>query len=341
MEAPRAFDCIPLHVSETAFRALTDALPAIVFVADTLGQNRYANEAAVAYSSIPRDAMLGEGWLKALHPDDRSVALSEWRRALASGNAIESEFRLRRYDGDYRTHACRTQPVRDEAGNLIAWYGVCTDVEEHRRTLAALRDKVDDLQTLLDTLPIGVFIAHDEKCRRITGNRAAARLLRLPLEANLSKSAKAEDLPLNFRILSHGREIPTDELPVQRAARGEVVEGVEVDHEFTDGTLVQTVISAHPLYDEEGRPRGAVAAIVDVTGLKTIQASDRRKAEFLAELSHELRPACAVDHCARAVTTSQARSRARRESGSNHEQAVGPPGEPCRRSARCGAHRPW
>src|SRR5690606_34061057 len=104
------------------------------------------------------------------------------------------------------------------------------DVEEHRRASSALRERAADLQTLLDTLPVGVFIAHDPACKRISGNRAAADLLQLPLDANLSKSAGGNEVPTNFRILRHGHEIPVDELPVQRAAHGEIVRSEEVDH---------------------------------------------------------------------------------------------------------------
>jgi signal transduction histidine kinase len=82
-------------------------------------------------------------------------------------------------------------------------------------------------------------------------------------------------------------------LPVQRAAKGEVVSSEQVDHVFGDGTVVHTIVSARPLFDAAGRPRGAVAAISDITHLKkaelALQEADRRKDEFLAMLAHELR----------------------------------------------------
>src|SRR5690349_20193718 len=126
------------------------------------------------------------------------------------------------------------------------------------------------MQTLLDTLPIGVFIAHDSEARVITGNPAAHRLLRT-LGPNLSKTAEPHDRPMNFRICQDGVEVPPDELPVQRAARGEVVKDVELDDIFDDGTILHTIMSAAPLYDEQGRVRGAVASVLDVT--------DRKRAE--------------------------------------------------------------
>lgn len=272
----------PAALGETRFRTLTEALPALVFVTDTSGRNVFTNEWVVHYSSVSREAMLGDGWLQLLHPEDRDRAREGWREAISTGKTYEGEFRFRHRNGQYHRHACRAEPRRNENGEVIEWIGVCIDVEDQRRG-------TEDLRALLDMLPVGVFIAHDPQCHRISGNRAAADLLRLPMNGNLSKSAPSEQVPMNFRILKNGREIPTDDLPVQRAARGETVRSEEVDHEFEDGTVVQTLISAVPLYDSAGRPRGAVAAILDVTGLKSAEAADRRKAEFLAELGHELR----------------------------------------------------
>ncbi len=80
---------------------------------------------------------------------------------------------------------------------------------------------------------------------------------------------------------------------MQRAARGEPVTPMALDHVFDDGTVVNALVSAMPLYDSAGNPRGAVGAIMDMTEHKRDEAAlreaDRRKDEFLAILAHELR----------------------------------------------------
>ena len=148
------------------------------------------------------------------------------------------------------------------------------------------------MQTLLDTLPIGVFIAHDPAARVITGNPAAYRMLRARGH-NLSKTADLDERPMHFRILRNGVEVRPEDLPVQRAAAGEVVQDMELDDVFDDGTILHTIMSAAPLYDEQGQVRGAVASVLDVTDRKraeeALREADRRKDEFLATLSHELR----------------------------------------------------
>jgi len=137
-----------------------------------------------------------------------------------------------------------------------------------RQHLLDREQTATELRTLMDLLPVGVFIAHDPACRRITGNRAVNAMLRMPPASNLSRTAPPAERPTHFRPTRDGAEIPPDRLPVQRAARGEVVRDEEVDQVFDDGTVVHTLISASPLLDAAGAARGAVASITDITALK-------------------------------------------------------------------------
>jgi signal transduction histidine kinase len=87
--------------------------------------------------------------------------------------------------------------------------------------------------------------------------------------------------------------LPPEELPLQRAARGAEVRNYEEEIHFDDGQVIHLYGSAVPLRDPNGAPRGSIGAFVDVTRLKQAEAAlrdaDRRKDEFLAMLSHELR----------------------------------------------------
>jgi signal transduction histidine kinase/ActR/RegA family two-component response regulator len=156
-----------------------------------------------------------------------------------------------------------------------------------------LRQSVEEMQTLLQTLPIGVFIAHDPACRVITGNRAASQILRMPSGENLSTSPDNPNAPTHFRIRHDGREVAANALPVQRAARGEHVGPVALDYVFEDGSVVNTLVTAMPLYDAAGKPRGAVGAIMDMSAHlrneAALREADKRKDEYLAILAHELR----------------------------------------------------
>jgi PAS domain S-box-containing protein len=145
-----------------------------------------------------------------------------------------------------------------------------------------LRRRVLEQQTLLDVLPIGIGIATDRECRQIGTNRAFAATLGLRPDANASKTAPAGERPTNFRILTpDGDEVPDDRLPMQVASReGREVMGVEFDVVHDDGRVVRLLEYAAPLFDEEGTPRGAVGAFVDVTAshhaVRAIARSEER-----------------------------------------------------------------
>lgn len=174
---------------------------------------------------------------------------------------------------------------------------------------AALRDRLHEIETMMEVLPIGLFIATDRSASQIVGNRAAREFLRIPqADANLSLSAVRGDAPAHFRVLRDGIEVAPEDLPVQRAAReGVAIHNVQLEVVFADGEVKQELISALPLLDAEGTPRGAVASVMDITARHAVEkareellvreqearaqaeAANRAKDEFLAAVSHELR----------------------------------------------------
>ena len=131
------------------------------------------------------------------------------------------------------------------------------------------------------------------ECHQLRGNRAGRELLRVGAGQNLSKTAPDPTSTRHFRVFSNGEEVPASQLPLQRAARGIEVRNWEETIAFDDGEVIHLYGSAAPLRDPFGNVRGAIGAFVDVTKIKEAEAAmrdaDRRKDEFLALLSHELR----------------------------------------------------
>jgi PAS domain S-box-containing protein len=156
-------------------------------------------------------------------------------------------------------------------------------ITDRRRAEEALREsearegaRVKELETLLDAAPISILIATDPECKCITANRTGYQLHHIPTGANFSSSASPEGAPPPFRIMRDGVEIPTGELPLQRAA----ATGIPVVGEYStlvleDGTEHHMLGNTAPLFDEDGKPRGAVGVFVDITERKRAEEALR------------------------------------------------------------------
>jgi PAS domain S-box-containing protein len=120
-----------LRESEARFRTFAEALPVVLFTADTEGRCDYVNPFLQAFTGLPAGALEEFGWGQALHPEDRERALSGWHRACKSDMPFEIEYRFRRHDGLYRWFLSRSVPIhRGEDAESTRWIGTCVDIQE-------------------------------------------------------------------------------------------------------------------------------------------------------------------------------------------------------------------
>jgi PAS domain S-box-containing protein len=95
-----------------------------------------------------------------VHPEDLNGLASTWQRILASAAPGEAEARLRRHDGVYRWFLFRTNPLRDETGAIVKWYGVNTDIEDRKRAEQELRRSEADLRRAYDSFAGAQRLSH-------------------------------------------------------------------------------------------------------------------------------------------------------------------------------------
>ncbi|MGB3199950.1 MAG: PAS domain-containing protein, partial [Nodosilinea sp.] len=167
-----------LVLSQRRFRQLADALPQIVFTAEPDGTVDYANQTYYRYRGTAATAIdLRAGdWVQGLHPDDVDLCLQKAREAVMEDTAFQLEYRIRRGDGDYRWHLVTAQPIYDEAGHRIKWYGSALDIHDRRLAEAAAQSLADRLNLTLESISDGFFIL-DRNWQFTFLNREAERLL--------------------------------------------------------------------------------------------------------------------------------------------------------------------
>jgi PAS domain S-box-containing protein len=149
-----------------------------------------------------------------------------------------------------------------------------------------LRQRVAELETIMRVLPVGVGVAHDRDCDVIIPNDVLSEMLGMELGENISNYS-GNGHSLGFDIFREEKQVLPVELPMQRAAAtGTPVNGDELEIRYRDGRTSHIVVSANPLFDDEGNVRGSVGAHIDVTERKQMERTLRERAELL-ELASE------------------------------------------------------
>ena len=155
-----------------------------------------------------------------------------------------------------------------------------------------LRNRMRRLEGLIARAPVPIAIAHDAQCRVISANEALAELLGVPADANISLTPPAGESP-KYKIQINGEDVPDSELPMQYAIAHRTAIRNDIEILRGDGTRRYIQNDVEPLYDTDGAVIGCVSVCVDLTeqrrAERMLREADRRKDEFLASLSHELR----------------------------------------------------
>ncbi|MEQ8444811.1 MAG: PAS domain S-box protein [Pelagibacterium sp.] len=125
---------IALMESEERFRLLATTVPHLVFRSTTEGRRTWASPQWTAYTGMNDEQSEGYGWLEAIHPDDREVALVKWDEAGEDGETYYGEHRIRRkQDGMYRWHQTRAVPIRFSMDGPNEWVGSASDIHDMRQ----------------------------------------------------------------------------------------------------------------------------------------------------------------------------------------------------------------
>jgi PAS domain S-box-containing protein len=153
-----------LQSSEDRLRLVIDTIPAYAWSARPDGSVDFINQRFLEFTGRSKEDILGWGWDSLVHPDDLTRYVGEWQAAVATGEPMESEARVRRMDGDYRWLLIRNVPLHDKPGNIVNWYGTAIDIEERRRAEEALRQAQADLARVNRMTTMGeltVSLAHE------------------------------------------------------------------------------------------------------------------------------------------------------------------------------------
>jgi len=171
------------------------------------------------------------------------------------------------------------------------------DVTDRRRAEAlrdqaeeALRKRRTELEAVLETIPTAVWFTNDPEAKRLVANRRAVELLRMP-KGVLPSLGQLPPEQRPYRFYRNGREVPPDQLPMQRAVRGEAVTDELLEVRFQNNDHRILLMRAAPLRSADGSIQGAVSAAADVTERHRYEAHLKL---LLDELNHRVKNTLAI-----------------------------------------------
>ena len=121
---------------------MAEAVPEIIWTADPDGMDDFFNQKCFDYTGLRIEQLSGLGWQRIVHPDDLDGCASKWKDALHTGDPYEVEYRLRGKDGTYRWFLGRANPIRNPAGEIVKWFGSCTDIENQKQNQQVLEEQI-------------------------------------------------------------------------------------------------------------------------------------------------------------------------------------------------------
>jgi signal transduction histidine kinase len=231
--------------------------------------------------------------LARIHRDDVARLQQEIAAATdaAGTGKFATEYRVCHPDGTLHwllVHVRVTFTGDGSDRQAILGFGTSQDITATKVVEERLRGRTEELERIFDLLPAAIWIADDPQCMEVRGNAYANALLEVDPDTNVSQSADSGS-PVRLRQFSAGRELSADELPMQKAAATGVPQlDIDLRIDQPNGRTVSLIGGAVPLFDGQGRPRGAIAAFHDVTARRQAERNLHRTLEELQRSNADL-----------------------------------------------------
>ena len=260
--------------SERELRDVVNTVPAHVWSTSPEGQVDFVNDRWLQFTGLALDEAFGWKWEAVLHPDDRTRVVADWHTALKNGQAMESEARVRRADGEYCWWFIRNVPLRDETGKLVRWYGTAIDIEDRKRAEEALRKSEERWRSVFENSAIGVALTD------LNGRFLATNHVYQTIVGYTEEELRA----LYFLDVTH-----EDYREANWALVTELLEGkrrqfqIEKKYRRKDGSSIWVSNNVSLVPGTERVPRFIMALSEDITERKRAEQALRRSEAYLAE----------------------------------------------------------
>jgi PAS domain S-box-containing protein len=255
-------------------RRVVNALPGLVWTALPEGHIDFLNRRWCEYTGLGVDQACGRGWHTIIHPEDLAEVAARWRSIVLSGEPGDTEARLRRFDGEYRWFLISANPMRDNAGQIVKWYGVNTDIDDRKRAEEKLRRSE-------------AFLAEGQNLSRVGSFSWLVETDEIRWSEQLYRIFEFElGVPITLDLIGsrfHPEDLQLISDMIEKAHRG--VSDFAYEHRLLmpDHSVKYLHLIAHGSRDDQGR-KEYIGAVQDVTQRRLSEEALGRARSELAKV---------------------------------------------------------
>lgn len=267
------------------YKLLVESFAQAVWETDASGRAVVDSPSWRTHTGQSLEEWLGEGWVQAVHPDERDQARQQWQEAVQEQKAISAEFRLCAPGGGWQWTIIRATPIPNPDGSVSKWLGLAVDIAEQKRAENALRELEKRTRIAVDAAEMATWEWNLITDKAYWNER---HFLLLGMEP---KAGPVDSDTFLNHIHPDDRDRIRDEL------RQTIEERTVYDAEFRavrDDGVIRWMSGYGRITEEiDGQPSRMSGVMFDITARKqaeeALREADRRKDEFLAMMAHELR----------------------------------------------------
>jgi PAS domain S-box-containing protein len=251
------------NILDSSFRVLAETSPTGIYLTDNTGQCLYVNPAWCKMAGLTPKEAFGDGWIRAIHPDDSVRIFSEWNDFVKGNIPWESEYRFKDAGGNITWVYGTATLFKRKDGLIEGVIGVNLDITDRHLGEEVLRKSHALLDATFDSLNDAIFILNDQAVV-VECNRAASRIF----------GYRQDEIQGQTTAFLHVDESALAEFRQHLYSATEAEERLDL-FEFRmkrrDGTTFATEHSVIPLVNVQGRRSGWVSVVRDITDRKKME----------------------------------------------------------------------
>ncbi|GGJ27749.1 PAS domain S-box protein [Deinococcus roseus] len=139
-----------LNESEQRFRAVVNSVPILIWMSDQSKNRTFFNKTWLEFTGHTSGQSAGYGWTERVHPEDIEHYLTVYHQSFQERTEFQIEYRLRRFDGQYRWILARGVPRFSARGSFLGFIGGCIEMHDRKMAEEALQDQEIQLRELMN-----------------------------------------------------------------------------------------------------------------------------------------------------------------------------------------------